>query len=294
MQKTSLLITTLIMSATVAGCGSDTPDAPDTSNTGPLPIYNNPESALWDVSKNGFYVSSVAGDSTEADGVGWISKLDADGAVVNSRWVDGLNAPKGMAVVANRLYVADLTQLLEIDTDSAEILRRIEMPGAAFLNDVTAGAGKVWISDTFGNAIYQFIPASGDVSELARDPLLTSINGILFDNDRIVGGTIGDFMDPNDLGDLVSISLGGSVEVIKQQVGKFDGLELHGNTFLATDFRGLLLDVARDGTATVLKDLAATEGFASAADLGFDPVRGLVAVPDLLGSKMIFISTDSL
>ena len=256
--------------------------------------FDTPESVLWNPASSMFFVSNIAGASDAADGIGWIAKLDADGNVLEPRWVEGLNAPKGMALSGGELYVADITELVRIDLASAQIVDRVPIQGAAFLNDVTASEERVWVSDTFGGAVFAFDPATDEVTELARDPMLATINGLQVDGDRILGGTFGDFMDPTDLGSFVSISLAtGQVQVLAASTAKIDGIVANASGFLATDFRGTLLQVQADGTSVPLLDLAADFAMQSAADLGYDPDRNLVAIPDLLGSAVVFIDLDN-
>ncbi len=278
----------------LAACAPDGTDAesPDTDLEDPssmVDVFSNPESALWSATEQSYFVSNIAGESDVADGIGWIAKLDAQGEPVDSRWVDGLNAPKGMALSGGSLFVADLTDLVEIDVTSGDVLQRIPVPGALFLNDVTASDDTVWVSDTFGGAVFSYTPSTQTVGELVRDPALATLNGLEFDGVQIIGGTTGDFFDPEDLGDLVSISTSGEVTVLAAGVAKIDGIVHTGDGFLATDFRGTLLSIEEDGTTTVLIDLIDEEGMLSAADLGYDPARERVAIPDLFGSSVVFI-----
>ncbi len=283
------LITIVTLLTASAACTADSTPADPVAPTTTLVAFDTPESALWNASDNIYFVSNIAGESDAADGIGWIAKLDADGEPLAPRWVDGLNAPKGMALSGGKLYVADLADLVAIDVSSGEIQERIAVPGAAFLNDVTASDDTVWVSDTFGGAVFAYTPSTQALVELARDPALATINGLEFDGSRILGGTTGDFFDPDDLGDIVSISTSGEVTVLAAGAGKIDGIVRYGAGFLATDFRGMLLSIEQDGTTTMLMDLATDAGMMSAADLGYDPVRDQVAIPDLFASSVVFI-----
>lgn len=45
--------------------------------------------------------------------------------------------------------------------------------------------------------------------------------------------------------------------------------------------------ITGDGsTVTLIRDFVAEDGLMSAADFGFDPLRRLVAIPDLLGGSV--------
>jgi hypothetical protein len=55
-------------------------------------------------------------------------------------WIKGLNALKGMAIynnnISSKLYVSDITDLIEIDIEGRKITNHFNAPGSAFLNDV--------------------------------------------------------------------------------------------------------------------------------------------------------------
>ncbi|AGP34290.1 hypothetical protein [Sorangium cellulosum] len=54
---------------------------------------------------------------------------------------------------------------------------------------------------------------------------------------------------------------------------------------------GKVFRVSADGTWTVAYDLAADHGVASAADIGFDPERRILCVPDL-NTSVAFITVE--
>ena len=51
--------------------------------------FKEPESALYDPTRNVIYVSNVAGEATAKDGVGFVSKMTPDGKMVELEWVKG-------------------------------------------------------------------------------------------------------------------------------------------------------------------------------------------------------------
>jgi hypothetical protein len=73
----------------------------------------------------------------QKDDKGSIGKIGLDGKIINIEWVRGLNAPKGMGIFKNNLYVADITDVVVIDIDKGEIKKRIPVPNAEGLNDNT-------------------------------------------------------------------------------------------------------------------------------------------------------------
>ena len=99
-----------------------------------------PESVLFDAGNKTLYVSNIDGKGDEKDGSGSIGKVSLDGKIIATDWVPGLNAPKGLALVKNILWVADLDELVTIDITKGQITNHIKIPGAIFLNDVAADA----------------------------------------------------------------------------------------------------------------------------------------------------------
>ena len=101
------------------------------------------------------FISNVAGEGNAKDGEGGISRLSLDGAVLDEKWIDGLNAPKGMAVRDGKLFVSDFDAYHVIDIASATIENTYPVEGAGFLNDITVWQGGVYLSDSGSARIFQ-------------------------------------------------------------------------------------------------------------------------------------------
>jgi hypothetical protein len=117
-----------------------------------LDDLKNPESVVYAPKQNILFVSNVDGKPDQKDQNGFISKVSpSNGSIVELNWITGLNAPKGMAIYNNnsKLYVSDITDLVEIDIASGKIIKRFNAPGSAFLNDVALdNQGNIYVSDT--------------------------------------------------------------------------------------------------------------------------------------------------
>ena len=112
-----------------------------------------PRSALHDPEADVYLVSSGNGGPADADGNGFISRVAPDGTVLALKWIDGssggLDAPKGMALSADKLYVADLKLVRSFDRKSGEPLGKVAIVTASYLNDVALGSdGTLYVSDT--------------------------------------------------------------------------------------------------------------------------------------------------
>jgi hypothetical protein len=115
-----------------------------------------PESVLPDPANNILYVSLVDGAPWDADGKGGVGRLSPDGKKYNGSWITGMNAPKGMGRYGNRLYVADISEVVVIDIPQGRILKKIPIQGATGLNDITVDdKGVVYVSDSKSGKIYR-------------------------------------------------------------------------------------------------------------------------------------------
>ena len=111
-----------------------------------------------DEARKTLYVSLVDGAPWEADGKGGIAKLSTDGKTYNGTWVTGLNAPKGLGQFKNKLYAADLAEVVVIDIPTAKVVGHIPIEGATNLNDITVDRlGAVYVSDSESGTIYKIV-----------------------------------------------------------------------------------------------------------------------------------------
>lgn len=254
-----------------------------------VPGFMAPESVYWEPEGRHWYVSNIVGAPGEKDGLGWISRLDADGTLLAAQWVTGFDTPAGLRSFAGQLFVADIDELHVIDIASATITETIAIPGAMFLNDVTVdGAGTVYVSDTATNTIHRVQPGEAP-QVVVQDAGLQAPNGLSVLGDQLVVASIGSVGADDIVAPLFKLDLGtASFAQFGALTAKFDGVEQDGADLLVTDFRGRLHRIDPTGEATLLRDFAADDGLMSSADFGFDPVARVLGVPDLAGGQIAF------
>jgi sugar lactone lactonase YvrE len=214
--------------------------APDThwSSAG----FDEPESALPHPTKPLLYVSNINGKPTELNGKGYISLLADDGSVIRHAWVMGMNAPKGMAIHNNVLYVADMQELHIIDAEKGELLRSVKADSSVMLNDVAVDdKGTVYISDMLGGGIYRY--NGSELSQWISKEDLPHPNGLFFNNKGLIVATWGEGLNDDFstevLGGLATINL--NTKVISpyknaQQLGNLDGITIVGDATIVNDW----------------------------------------------------------
>ncbi len=246
-----------------------------------------PESALYDADQDEYFVSNVNGKPFDADHNGFISKIGPDGKVVALKWIDGakkgtdLNAPKGLGIVGDLLYVADLTFVRIFDRRTGASKGKIGIPGATFLNDIaTAADGTVYVSDsgiklgkngfdpTGSDAVYEI--NSGRVRKLIASKDLGHPNGLAADEAGVWVVTLGS-------GELFHVDKNGKEDAAqKLPVGSLDGLaRLADGTALVSSWESSSVLRGTPGGTFI----SVIPGVKSPADIGYDAKRNVVLIP---------------
>lgn len=231
------------------------------------------ESVLYDKNSDQIFVSNIEGDGTEKDGVGSISIIDKEGNIVNRNWVQGLNAPKGMAIKDGSLFVTDIDELLEIDIATAAVVKRYPVQGAEFLNDAATDGNHIYFSDMRKGKIHKI--EDGQVVTIAENQ--TNINGLQFNNDGVMFGLDGEGLKKYDKD--------GGFEIINANVTGGDGLEyLEGQKWLASRWQGEVYVI--DGEQEH-KILDTKEEKSNTADIGYIKEDRILLVPTFQKNKVV-------
>lgn len=263
--------------------------------------FMSPESVLHHDSADVYLVSNINGAPTATDDNGFISRLSPEGEVLELRWIDGendeveLDAPKGMALVAGTLFVADISNVRLFDVETGEQKGSIEIEGSSFLNDVAAGAdGAVYVTDTgigpdfqpTGNAAVYRVSEDGSSEQLIASEELGMPNGVaVSESGELVVVTL------ETPGRIIRISDGEVEQVQEMSAGGFDGVVIVGDDELLVSSwsASAVLLVEPDGSATpVLEEVS------SPADIDFDSGRGRVLIPLLEGNQVRIVGLPEL
>ncbi|OQW46834.1 MAG: hypothetical protein A4S09_02695 [Proteobacteria bacterium SG_bin7] len=248
-----------------------------------------PECTYYDNESKTIFVSAVGGKPDEKDGNGAIHKLDKSGKMIAKDWVRGLNAPKGLRAYKGTLWVSDIDQVIAINIEDGAVAKKIDIPGAKFLNDVAVDdSGVVFVSDTLVSRIYRI---EGDKSSVFIDgKQLESPNGLLVHGNKLIVASWGLIEEGNwntkSTGHIYSIGLGTKLinKITRRPLGHLDGLEMDskGNFIVSDWMAGKVFRVkAASGKSETLM-----YGFKGSADIGIIPSTQILIVPRMGENKV--------
>jgi len=234
-----------------------------------------PESVIYYPEKDVIYVANINGDPVAKDGNGFISVLSPDGKIKNLEWIKNLNAPKGMAIYKGKLYVSDITQLVEIDIEKGTITAKYDAPDAVFLNDVTACMnGMIFVSDNRTAKIH--VLNEGKFTVWMEGKPFETPNGLMAEKGKLLVG------DKNIYE--VDIQTKKTTLLI-EDAGGVDGLEKNNaGDFVFSNWPGRIF-IHKNGKTTKLLDT--TEKELKTADIDYDLKHDLVLVPTFFDNKIV-------
>jgi sugar lactone lactonase YvrE len=247
--------------------------------------FQTPESVLYAATDDVYLVSNINGNPTGTDDNGFISRVGPDGRILSLKWIDGasagvtLNAPKGLAISGDTLYVTDITVVRMFDRRTGAPKGSITVPGSTFMNDAAAAPdGTVYVTDSglkpdFSpsgtDAVYRL--RNGALSTVAKGTHLKGPNGVaVLPNGRLV---VVSFSATGEMYELTAD--GQQVQVQRLPQGQLDGVVvLQGQVLLVSSWAASAIYRVTGSHAEVL-----VSNVPSPADIGYDSRRDRVLIP---------------
>ncbi|MDH4456641.1 MAG: SMP-30/gluconolactonase/LRE family protein [Candidatus Methylopumilus sp.] len=251
-----------------------------------------PESAI--AAKDGrVYVSEIGEFGKDRDGQ--ITVVDKNGEA--KVFAQGLDDPKGLAIVGKDLYVADNHRVIKITPDgktSVFVAAEAFPEAPQFLNDLESdAAGNIYVSDSgdlkgVGGAIYKINP-QGKVTTIIngkQDARVLAPNGLLMGKtpncvmvvDFVSGVLYRLDMKKNNLIE-VAKGFGGGDGIVK---GKKD-------QFFVSDWKNGKVFSVKLEKGTVPNGELVKEGFAAAADIAPSLDGKFLMVPDMKAGELVYL-----
>jgi len=236
------------------------------------------ESVKYDSENKCIYAACINGNPSEKDGNGFIAKLDLNGKILKLNWCSGLDAPKGMGILNNHLFVTNIDQIVEIDINTSEIMNRYKVNNAKFLNDIDVDSSKkiVFVSDMATGIVHQL--QNEKVSILSQDTSLQKCNGLyFFKNELLVGTKTGvKKIDINS----------GTLSSYINHSGGIDGLEWFANDkFLVSNWSGEV-DIINPSSDKIIIFDTSSKGI-NAADIEYIPEKKMLLVPTFFDNRVM-------
>src|SRR3989441_564635 len=130
------------------------PAAPGATRMLTVAGFSTPESVLHDSTQDIYFVSNINGSPTAKDNNGFISRVRPDGAIENLKFIEGgragvtLNAPKGLAVLGDTLWVTDIDRIRAFNARTGTPLDsiRLDSAGAGGFDGVAVVGTRILVS----------------------------------------------------------------------------------------------------------------------------------------------------
>jgi hypothetical protein len=266
--------------------------------------FYGPEGAKYDAEQDVWFISNMLGYGSAKDGAGYIIRIPAGPLGPPAMFVEGgkngavLDAPKGMAIHGDTLWVADIEVLRGFDRRTGAPLATVDFQpqGAVLLNDVTVGHdGRLYVTDSGirmteagvlhpgGDRVFA-VGARHAVSVVAAGSALGRPNGIIPEPGG--RGLVVVSFDPfHSLAyRLTPGDPRGTLTPIAQGRGKFDGVEpLADGRLLVAAWNDSSIHVMGRG-----RDQRIIRGLWQPADIGVDTRRNRIAIPQPVRDRVEF------
>jgi DNA-binding beta-propeller fold protein YncE len=255
-----------------------------------IPGFEAPESVIKSGDK--LFVSNIGGataDPMALDSNGFISELSTDGKLIKRKFQKGiLNGPKGLAIVKDVVYVADINRVVGFNMHSGEQVFEVDIP-AKMLNDLcTVDNNHLCVSETVSGRVLLIDLTNKSIRFLGT---ITGANGVTYDEKSgklyAVGmgaNMSGGKMFQKDMKSTDTLF----TELPASPTGIFDGLEMFDNNHLiASDWisftskTGRLIVYDLDNHTTQIYQVDA-----GPADITYDRSSHMVYIPQMMKNSL--------
>jgi hypothetical protein len=240
-------------------------------------LLTTSESVLYHEAEKVLFVSCINGTPLEKNGKGFISKLSLSGEIILLEWATGLNAPKGMGILGESLYVTDIDRVVKLSLETGQKEEEFQIPGSVYLNDIdVSDNGIVFISDYSTDKIHSI--ENGNVGLWYESKELSGTNGLFCEHDRLLAGT--------NNGIFAITYQEKKTEHLVKNTGEIDGLKADGyGNYIISDWAGKVQLVGPGKENEILFNT--TDQGMNAADIEYIVHLNLLLVPTFNDNRVV-------
>lgn len=243
-----------------------------------------PESVVYDKKRAVLYYSNFDPKGSKKNyPSGYISKVDMEGNIVESMFIDSLNSPTGICLQNDVLYITERDGLSCYSISSKKLIGKYAYPhGMKFANDIAvAEDGNVYITntDTKSGIVDIYILQNNHIEPWLSSEQLSQLNGILYDNGYLIVGNSG-----KNLLQKINIETKEIQTITCLGSGVIDGIQKDENgNYLVSLWRGELLRITESGDVACL--LRSDNTF-NIADFEYVSEREELIIPSFSGKNI--------
>lgn len=249
--------------------------------------FNSPESVV--ANQNYIFIANVGTklDPLNKDGDGYISiisKKDNSNAEV---FVKDLNAPKGMKIIGNTLYVVDIDVVYGFNIQTKKEVFKLPIKNAVFLNAIESlDNNTLLISDTGTYKIYKVDLKSKKYSTFLNvDKKYGGPNGLLVDKNQLY--VVG--YDPSETsgGLIYKVNLKSKkIQQLSDKIEQFDGIVKINNDILISSWGSNLNGYVYKLSNNQLEKLS-LEALKGPADMFYDAHTKTLLIPEMANNALV-------
>lgn len=246
------------------------------------------------------YVADIGNElnPTAKDGDGQIGRLDKRGKLVDESFAkEKLNAPKGLAINKEVLFLTDIDRIVAIDLNSGNKLYEIDFSkDSSFLNDIAVWDNNtLYVSATDKNKLFKVNLTDKTYTEIKTDITISGINGLFCNKNasRLYVNGFGSDDKPNGIIGYINLK-DNSFTKLTSLEGYFDGIYiskdvLYVSNWVAFEKKGVIMAISLfTGKCTKIKSI---EPIAGPADFIIN--NDELILPAMLSGEILFIKLDS-
>ncbi|WP_309640978.1 hypothetical protein [Flavobacterium sp.] len=232
------------------------------------------------------------------DGDGQIAKLDRKGKILDASFVkEPLNAPKGLAVFKDILFINDINRIVAINLETGTKIYEINFgQETTFLNDIAIwDKNTLYVSATDTSKLYKVDLTNKSFTEVKLNTTISGINGLYCapkSNKLYVNG-FGSNNQPNGVFGCINLK-DNTFTQITAITGYYDGIcikndVLYLSNWMAFEKKGFILSV--DLTSTKVARVNLPNLIAGPADFIID--NNQLIIPSMLSGELLFFPIDT-